>query len=428
MKTEHLLRCFYRAVHMLTYSAALVAASAHSAEYALSPDGNAVIRLTPSASLGSAGFDASLLTSAYAGWTVNKAPAVAGGGITTNTYEAAWGSPTGGGAQFVANYSQANAVAAGSRLHYVQIISTNLPLGGSTSPYIDPRPNDDNLPFYWTTAEQAANATSKTVAFSDFSKRDSSELSSTNPITWNANLYQVEHDGNTTVTVRNGVTWGWTMKPATVGSANGTFVNPAPTCPPATCSGLGSGTVSWGIGEPGSLSFAGGPFAPKTSDMFKLGTLTYHNGATQGNSALDGVGLDIAMALSNIAESNFTYHTRLAITNTPNTDDPIASADFVSFVGGSFPNTFNVLEGATATVDLMAKLTPTLAVVAGAVGDKDPDGLAIPSSLGFQVELLGFANPSSGGFVSTVPAPMSALVLLFGVGSLALRMRSHRLG
>jgi RHS repeat-associated protein len=40
-----------------------------------------------------------------------------------------------------------------SDYRWVQSIRTDVPLGGATSPYNDPQPGDDNLPFYWTNAE-----------------------------------------------------------------------------------------------------------------------------------------------------------------------------------------------------------------------------------------------------------------------------------
>lgn len=405
--------------------AALVLCSAvslaWSADYAIAPDGNAVVRVTASGALTSAGFDASLVTSAYPGWTVTKAAAAAGGAIAQTTYQAGWENG-GGGAKFEADYLQTNSVAAGKQLHYLQVITTNDPLNGAVSPYIDPQPNDDNLPFYWTTGEVAGKSTSKTVHFSDFSKRDPATLSTTNPITWDANLYQVEYDGANAVTVRDGVSWGWTMKPATVGSASGIFSGPAPTCPPATCSGLGTDTINWGIGQPGGLSFQGAAFAPVVGDAFKIGTLFYINGATQAGSSIDGIDLDIALAFDNVAEANLSYHSRLAITNTPNTDDPLASADFVYFSVGGFPYSFNVLEGALASVDVMAKLTPQLAVVPAGIGaadaDKNPGGVLNPGIAGFDVTLVGFANPSGGGFLQPIPEPSTWLLFMLGLGGL----------
>lgn len=392
---------------------------AWSADYAISPDGNAVVRITTSTALTSAAFDTSLVTSAYPGWTVTKAAAASGGAIASTVYEAGWAGG-GGGAKFEADYLQTQAVAAGKQLHYLQVISTNDPLNGAVSPYIDPQPNDDNLPFYWTTAEVAARSTSRTVHFSDFSKRDPATLSSTNPITWNAKLFQVEYDGASAITVRDGVSWGWDMKPATVGNAKGVFSGPGPTCPPATCSGLGTDTVYWGIGQSGGMQFVGNNFAPVVGDAFKLGTLYYLNGATQVGSSIDGIDLDIAMNFSNVAEANFSYHSRLTIVNTPNTDDPVASADFVYFSVGGFPYSFNVFEGGLASVDVMAKLTPALNLTPGGLGtggaDKNPDATLDPRVTGFQVSLIGFANPSGSGFVQAVPEPGTWLLFLMGLG------------
>lgn len=201
-------------------------------------------------------------------------------------------------------------------------------------------------------------STPKTVNFTDGPTRSSSSLASLPSVDWKADLFQVLYDGAKSIVVRNGVSWGWNMKPATVGNSKGTFLNPAPTCPPARCSGIGGNSISWGIGESGSLAFTTTAFAPKVGDPFKLGTLTYHNDATRVGSALDGIDLDIALSFDNIHEADFKYHSRLSKTNTPSTDDSIASADYISFVLGEFSSTFNILESHTASVDLMAMLTP----------------------------------------------------------------------
>lgn len=412
LQHESKLRMFSRFV--FAGAALLSAAHVQAAPYALSPDGSAVVRVTPSTSLGSGSFDASLITAAYTGWTVNQSAAASGGSVTLGSYDAGWKDGL-GGAKLTATYAQSNNVAAGSLLHWVQVIDTNLPIGGVSSPYLDPRPNDDSLPFYLTPSEQLAASTGKTTSFYDFSRRDPASLSSTNPITWNALLYQVEYDGNTSVTVRDGLSWGWNMKPATPGSAKGSFVNPAPACPPATCSGLGGNTVTWGVGEPGSLSFVGSAYAPKVGEVFKVGTLTYHNGATRAGSSIDGVDLDIAMSFDNVAEENFIHHTRLSITNTPNTSDPVASADYVAFVMGGFSATFNVLESQTASVDLMATLDAVLDLGPGRAGlEPDKDLTTEPDAgppVSFRLHLVGFASPGANGFVVPEPSNMGLTIL-----------------
>ena len=404
-------------------------AVALAASYQLSPDGNAVVRIKPGTSITSAGFDTALLTAEYPTWTVTKAAGAASGVISVDSYDAGWRSGGRGGAKINATYSQANAIAAGRSLQWVQIITTNVPLNGATSPYIDPFPNDDALPFYWnaTAGDQArAAATNKSVKFDDFSTRFQSTLATTNPITWDAKLYQAEYDGATSVTVRTGVTWGWTMKPATVGNSAGTFLNPSPTCPPATCSGLGTNSVQWGLGNPGSLSFAAVAFAPNADDLFKVGTLTFHNGTTQAGSELSAVDLDIKLDFTNVAEVNKTYHTQLAITNTPNTADPQASADFVAFTSGGFTNSFRVLEQQSASADLMAKLSPKLQLVPGiaSAADKDP-GVPIlpPTVVGYDLELVGFANPTTGGFIVAVPEPHTYATMAAGLLVLSLVYR-----
>ncbi|BCT67831.1 choice-of-anchor K domain-containing protein [Nitrosospira sp. NRS527] len=175
------------------------------------------------------------------------------------------------------------------------------------------------------------------------------------------------------------------------GTSVGIFLDPTPSCPPATCSGVEMNSFNWGeptsdlLGSQGNLTFVGDSFSPSAGETFKLGTLTYHNGATISGTDVTGIGLDIPLNFDDTSR-NFTYHTSLSINNTlnisnPNIGTPEANADIVSFVGNTFPYTFHVLEGATASVDLMVKLTPT----------ED------------QLQLVGLTNPTTGGSVSIVP-------------------------
>ncbi len=175
-----------------------------------------------------------------------------------------------------------------------------------------------------------------------------------------------------------------------VGTSVGIFLDPTPSCPPATCSGTGMNSFNWGepssdlFGSQSNLTFVGNSFSPSAGEIFKLGTLTYHNGATISGTDVTGIELDIPLNFDNTSR-NFSYHTSLSINNTLNIGTPISTpegnADIVSFLGNTFPYTFHVLEGATASVDLMVKLTPT----------ED------------QLQLVGLANPTTGGSVSIVP-------------------------
>ena len=64
---------------------------------------------------------------------------------------------------------------------WTQTIDTNVPKGGTTSPYVDPRPNDDTKPFYYTDAEQVSFPTT-------FRDRPSRSIPATGTTHWNAIL------------------------------------------------------------------------------------------------------------------------------------------------------------------------------------------------------------------------------------------------
>ncbi|MEW6519561.1 MAG: hypothetical protein AB1461_09125 [Thermodesulfobacteriota bacterium] len=100
---------------------------------------------------------------------------------------------------------------------WTQTIDTNVPLGGTTSPYVDPRPNDDTKPFYWTDAEAAARPTT----FIDHPSRNAPASGTT---TWDAVL-SVNGVNGTTVTRLDSLAYGFSIDTA------GTVIPHTPTSP-----------------------------------------------------------------------------------------------------------------------------------------------------------------------------------------------------
>ncbi|RJX31905.1 MAG: hypothetical protein C4531_06850 [Desulfurivibrio sp.] len=89
---------------------------------------------------------------------------------------------------------------------WTQTIDTNVPLGGTTSPYVDPRPNDDTKPFYWTDAEAAARPTT----FIDHPSRNAPASGTT---TWDAVL-SLNGVNGTTVTRLDSLSYGFSIDTA----------------------------------------------------------------------------------------------------------------------------------------------------------------------------------------------------------------------
>jgi len=385
--------------------------------FVLSPDGYAVVRLTPEGTVGASTLNTALLTPGFTSATGT------GGSLSVTSYTAAFASGM-GGAEIKALYDRGGPLSAGQSLEWVQVITTNAPLGGATSPYLD-NAGKPSAPFYTFTAENRdPTLPANKLNFYDFSKRDPATLTTLNPITWNANLYPVISDGAKGITVQDGVSWGWSMKKAMVGSDSGVFVNPAPAT--AVTSGVGTNIFRWGSGDPSSLSFIGESFDTEPNTPFKLGHLTFHNGVIASGTGADSVTLDVLMSFDNVPEKNSVFPINFHMINTLNTDDPIASADTVGIDGFSF--TFNVLEGATASADIIAMLSTNLsALPSGAV----PTGAELFSTRPFDpsgnysLSIVGFADPSTGGFIGgSVPEPSTLLLVSLGlIAALTVRRR-----
>lgn len=114
-------------------------------------------------------------------------------------------------------YTRAATDPAIANLHWVQMVVTNVPFGGGPiTGYIDPRPNDDTLPFYWTLVEDgqplAGNKTATTYHFFDNSRRNC--RNHPDFVTWRADLMLASWDGADpfNVTVYDGIRWGWDLR------------------------------------------------------------------------------------------------------------------------------------------------------------------------------------------------------------------------
>jgi hypothetical protein len=142
----------------------------------------------------------------FPGWTFNAGAAL-NGMLTIDHYHSHFFGTHYSGCQFQATY----APAAGDpgTLRFVQMIETSDPAEDgkghqATSPYIDPYPNDDDLPFYYTEKETKEWGN----VFNDNPKRDHPPTSF---VTWRGNLYLTSWDGKNpgVVTVHDGVRYGF---------------------------------------------------------------------------------------------------------------------------------------------------------------------------------------------------------------------------
>ena len=112
---------------------------------------------------------------------------------------------------------------------------------------------------------------------------------------WLAELYLASIDKNQpqTVTIYNGVRWGWENVISTTVSSSGTitsgtFVNAQPASAVASIEGENTNNIKWGIpatnGSKSELTFnPNNSFSANLAEPFTVGTVTYHNGQIQIN-------------------------------------------------------------------------------------------------------------------------------------------------
>jgi len=402
-----------------TLAAALlvVAPCALAADYVLSPDGSAVVRLLPQGATAASTFDASLLPS---GWTVTTA---SGGNLSLTSYDAGF-KENAGGAVIRALFDRGRAPLAGQQFEWVQVVDTDHDMPLRVSPHLD---NGllDSSPFYTYTAVNRNPALpAEQLNFYDFSRRPATKVEDNDTVTWNASLYPVEYGDDQVMTVYDGMTWGWEMKKATIGTTTGSFSNPGPDS--ATFSGAGTSTFSWGTGEQSWLSFEGASFDTMPGEVFKLGTLTFHNGTIGLTTGAEFVDFSAHLSFDNVHEMDFSLDTTFTMTNTPNVGDIWENADQVTL--GRWGYTFNVMEGFTSSVDIMATLTAGMSGDAEGVDAAIYDDSPLDPSPTYSLQVVSLVNVTDGGFVTAVPEPPIYAIMLAGLGIIALSRKKTRMG
>lgn len=167
------------------------------------------------------------------------------------------------------------------------------------------------------------------------------------------------------------------------GNSTGVFINPIGPSGMVTV-GVGTNNFTWGSGQ-SSLDYAGVAFDVDENEEFVFGSLDFFNATSFQSTQADSV--DLSVMLTFTAPSGFleSFIYDLGLINSTNTSDPNASADIVNFdntvpsnffsiggidftleflgfgqlTGGGFTveDSFRVLEGASATVDLVGRVT-----------------------------------------------------------------------
>jgi PEP-CTERM motif len=207
------------------------------------------------------------------------------------------------------------------------------------------------------------------------------------------------------------------------GSTDATFVNPQPAG--ATTTGVGTNTFTYGLpsGPATELTFTGNAaFSSSFNTKFYAGTLFFHNGVIALGTEATSVDLALAShfttpgALGTVV-STFT----LALVTTPNTDDPIASADFVNLPGSFTPSIFNIA-GTNYTV---APVDFENVVGDGFLGSSGTQ-LHVIEGGDAHADLYVVVTSDTSGVTPGVPEPSTWAMMLIGFAGLGFASYRNR--
>jgi hypothetical protein len=137
------------------------------------------------------------------------------------------------------------------------------------------------------------------------------------------------------------------------GSTSGVFANPTPTT--ATTTGVGTNAFTFGAGSgspPNSLTFNGASFSSAFETPFKIGTISYFNGATVAGTEATAVDLVLATNFSTPTLPTVSNSFTLSFVFTPNSGTADENADFLFFPNSFGTNVFDI-DGTTYRVKLV---------------------------------------------------------------------------
>ncbi len=147
----------------------------------------------------------------FPGWTVAAGGALEGT-LHISKYEARNPAPHVGGGLLQARFTGPTGGRDGTA-RFAQLLDFNHPPDPRCKqpvPHLDPCPNDDKLPFYYTEGQHRESSNeNSTLFFDDWWQRCRSHP---DHIWWRAQLFLVTWNGETGLTVHDGIKWGWDLR------------------------------------------------------------------------------------------------------------------------------------------------------------------------------------------------------------------------
>ncbi len=193
-----------------------------------------------------------------------------------------------------------------------------------------------------------------------------------------------------------------------VGTSSATFTNPLPLS--AVTTGVGTAAFTWGTGAngspPSSLTFTGASVSSPFNTAFKLGTLTYYNGAVFSGTGAESISFNSQINFTQPALGLVSSSFSMLLNNTTNTGDANADADFVSFASVFSSTNFSI-----GGVNYQVKITGFQNVVGDGFLTSNASEFRVRENLSASADLYGMVTA-----VTAVPEPETYAMMLAGLG------------